>query len=141
MNKPITESNFIALIQEHQLDRDITVGKMGEHYFELAKRMAIDFWNFYRDNLKELGWPASPESGYDSAEKLFELYQHMLNEPIVMYDAANTLHIPKKLGWLHYASDVAVHFISAFCISQERFDKYPEDEWRIIAKWKIYLKL
>jgi hypothetical protein len=126
MNKPITESNFIALIQEHQLDRDITVGKMGEHYFELAKR---------------LGWPASPESGYDSAEKLFELYQHMLNEPIVMYDAANTLHIPKKLGWLHYASDVAVHFISAFCISQERFDKYPEDEWRIIAKWKIYLKL
>jgi hypothetical protein len=49
MNKPITESNFIALIQEHQLDRDITVGKMGEHYFELAKRMAIDFAKWIRE--------------------------------------------------------------------------------------------
>ena len=86
MNKPITEKDFDALTEKIIEDAGQYVYmscNVTEQYFELAKRMAIDFiaWiaiNEYHVVLTERGgkyWTKGFQGARISNEQLFELYQ------------------------------------------------------------------
>ena len=86
MNKPITEKDFDALTEKIIEDAGQYVYmscNVTEQYFELAKRMAIDFiaWiaiNEYHVVLTERGgkyWTKGFHGARISNEQLFELYQ------------------------------------------------------------------
>ena len=90
MNKPITEKDFDALTEKILEDAGQYVYmscNVTEQYFELAKRMAIDFiaWiaiNEYHVVLTERGgkyWTKGFQGARISNEQLFELYQQQNN--------------------------------------------------------------
>ena len=90
MNKPITEKDFDALTEKIIEDAGQYVYmscNVTEQYFELAKRMAIDFqrWisknNFFEgaDFQKGIWFRNDGECVAETPEQLFELYQQQNN--------------------------------------------------------------
>lgn len=74
MNKPITEEDFAETLAGIGAKFP---NNYGHATFELAKRMAIDFHKWYRDEIKNQKYPYPLATL--NPEQLFELYQQQDN--------------------------------------------------------------
>lgn len=73
MNKPITEKDFQRISDFYGIGPAKIYYKLNEAMFNEAKRMAIDFHKWYRDEIKNQKYPYPLATL--NPEQLFELYQ------------------------------------------------------------------